>query len=361
MNPDEPLVLTDRTAHAGIICLNRPRALNALTLPMVRLMRRGLESFLADPAVSLIILEAVEGRAFCAGGDIRACAESGRAGDGVAEAFWREEYELIARLAASPKPVVALMNGIVMGGGAGLAMHLRHRVVSETARFAMPEVGIGFLPDVGASYLLPRLPNAAGLYLAVTGQAIGPGDMLTAGLADHLVPAADMPDLRQALTALSGTVSHDRVAAVIAGRAGSAAPDVFTRHGGLISRAFATPDIAAILRSLAAVTPDDPDASFAAATTAIIAGASPFSLDLTAELMRRGAAAPSLEDCLVREYRAASFCLSVPDFHEGVRAALIDKDRRPEWPSKAPGTVHPAIETVLTARPGQPDPVFVGR
>ena len=355
MTAETPLVITAREGFAGVIRLNRPKSLNALTLPMVRLMRLALDAFLSDPSVVLVVLEAVEGRAFCAGGDIRACAESGRAGDGVAEAFWREEYELIARLAASDKPIVALMDGIVMGGGAGLAMHLKHRVATEKARFAMPEVGIGFLPDVGASFLLPRLPNAIGHYLALTGQPIGAGDMVAAGLADHLVRSEVLPSLRAALTTAADSAS---VEDLITAHATTVEPELIATQGALIARAFAAVDVTAIRTILGAVPGDDPDAAFAAETLTILDAASPYSLALTTALLRLGAASPRLEDCLVREFRAAGFCLSVPDFHEGVRAAVIDKDRKPVWPSATPGIPLPPITAILASRPGQPDPDF---
>jgi enoyl-CoA hydratase len=359
MTAEAPFVLTAREGAAGVIRLSRPKALNALTLPMVRLIRTALEDFLADPAIALIILEAAEGRAFCAGGDIRACAVSGRAGDGVAEAFWREEYELISRLAASEKPVVALLDGIVMGGGAGLAMHLQHRVVTEKVRFAMPEVGIGFIPDVGASFLLPRLPGAVGRYLALTGESIAVGDMLAAGLADHGVPSQDLPALRQALIEAAGSATDMTISAVIARFAVPMAPDLFARGGPLIARAFGAQNLRGTIEILRAVPPGDPDAAFATETIAVIDSRSPFSLAVTAELLRLGAGAERMEECLLREFRAACFCLTVRDFYEGVRAAVIDKDRRPHWPSRAEGAVLPTMDAVFASRPGNADPDFV--
>ena len=358
---DAPLVLTAREGAAGVIRLNRPKAMNALTLPMVRLMREALDEFLVDPAVALVILEAAEGRAFCAGGDIRACAESGRAKDGVAEAFWREEYEMISLMAGAEKPVVALMDGIVMGGGAGLAMHLRHRVVTEKVRFAMPEVGIGFLPDVGASFLPPRLPGAFGRYLALTGESIAAGDMLAAGLADHGVSSSELPALRQALTEARGSVKHEWVASLIARHADRIEPELIARSGQVIKDAFGLGSLAETTKYLRSIGPDEPDVGFARETLAIIDGRSLFSLTLTEDLLRLGAESKTLEECLQREFRAACFCLSSPDFHEGVRAAVIDKDRRPKWPSRLLGSVLPNVDDILAARPANSDPAFPGR
>jgi enoyl-CoA hydratase len=351
-----PLVVTDREGALGVLRLNRPKALNALTLEMVRLLREGFDAFLADPAVAVILLEAAEGRAFCAGGDIRAVFTSGKAGDGEAETFWREEYELISALAHSPKPVVCLMDGIVMGGGAGLAMHLKHRVITEKVRFAMPEVGIGFVPDVGASFLLPRLKGALGRYLAFTGESIGAGDMLFAGLADHFLPAGSLPSLRRALAALSGPVGDGDVGAFIAGFARPAAPDLFAAEGETIAAAFAAPDAAAILARLQVV--EGRGAGFAEACIAVIGTRSPLSLALTAELLRLGAAPATLEECLVREFRAAVYCLQTGDFYEGVRAAVIDKDRQPQWPSRLAGAGTPPLATVFAGQTDRREPMF---
>lgn len=359
MTSDDQLILSSREGVAGIIRLNRPRALNALTLEMVREATIAFGRFQSDPDVLLVLLEAEGERAFCAGGDIRAVAESGRKGDGIAEAFWREEYELISRLAHSPKPVVALMDGIVMGGGAGLTMHLRHRVMSERVRFAMPEVGIGFLPDVGATYRLPRLPKAFGRFLAMTGESVGAGDAIAAGLADACVPSARLPDLREALTQLDAAgASRAGIDALIARYRVPLEPEISARHGTLIERAFARPDLCGILRELRAESGDDTARTFAARTAATMDGRSPYSLALTLDLLEAGAGFPSLEACLVREFRAACYCLGVADFYEGVRAAVIDKDRDPRWPSAAPGWQQPSLGTIEAQQNGTPAPRF---
>jgi enoyl-CoA hydratase len=351
-----PLVVSGREGALGVLRLNRPKALNALTLDMVRLLRAAFDEFVADPGVAVILLEAAEGRAFCAGGDIRAVFASGKAGDGEAETFWREEYELISALAHSPKPVVCLMDGIVMGGGAGLAMHLKHRVITEKVRFAMPEVGIGFIPDVGASFLLPRLKGSSGRYLAFTGESIGPGDMLFAGLADHFLDAVALPSLRRALVALSGPIGDGDVRAFIAGFARPAAPDLFAAEAEMIAATFCAPDAEATLARLQAV--EGKGADFARVCVAIIETRSPLSLALTAELLRLGETSGSLEECLLREFRAAAFCLETGDFYEGVRAAVIDKDRRPQWPSRLTETAAVPLSVLLAPRPDRREPVF---
>lgn len=351
-----PLVVTGREGALGVLRLNRPKALNALTLEMIRLLRAGFDAFLADPSVAVILLEAAEGRAFCAGGDIRAVFASGKAGDGEAETFWREEYQLISALARSEKPVVCLMDGIVMGGGAGLAMHLKHRVITDRVRFAMPEVGIGFVPDVGASFLLPGLRQSFGRYLAFTGESIGPGDMILAGLADHFLPAESLASLRRALVALSGPVGDGDVRAFIAGFAQPAAPELLAAEEATIATAFAAPDADAIMARLQGVT--GRGSAFAADCLAVMKTRSPLSLALTAELLRLGGTSPTLEECLAREWRAAVFCLETGDFYEGVRAAVIDKDRRPQWPSRLAGAIAPPLSAILAERKDPQGPLF---
>ncbi|RIY03242.1 enoyl-CoA hydratase/isomerase family protein [Aureimonas flava] len=360
MSEDQGTIVASREGGAGIVRLNRPRALNALDLGMVRAMRSALRDFLADPAVALVILEAEGERAFCAGGDIRAVAASGRARDGIAEAFWREEYELIAHLARAPKPVVALADGIVMGGGAGLVMHLRHRVATERVRFAMPEVGIGFLPDVGATYRLPRLGGAFGCYLGLTGETVEAGDALAAGLFDRCVPSDRTAALRAALVAVEPGADGAAVDEVIAAYAAPLGAPLQERHGEAIAAAFGREDPCAIEAALSAMTDDANHGDFAARTLAAMRARSPWSMGLTNALLKAGADSGTLEECLVREFRAACHCLRVADFHEGVRAAVIDKDRNPIWPSREADWRAPPLSDVLAEHPGRPDPVFGG-
>ena len=196
----EAEALVERRGRAGVIVLNRPKALNALTLIMIRLIAAALDEWESDAAVDRVVLRGGGERAFCAGGDIRRLYELGRAGDhDVQLTFWREEYQLDRRIKTYPKPIVALVDGIVMGGGVGLAMHAAHTVASERFVFAMPEVGIGFFPDVGASWLLPRLPSRAGVYFALTGLRADAGDAVAFGLAQTFVPSTAFPALAQAL------------------------------------------------------------------------------------------------------------------------------------------------------------------
>ena len=197
---DEPEVRIERRGCAGFIVLNRPRALNALTLTMVREIARALDDFERDPGIARVVITGAGGRAFCAGGDIRKLYEQGRAGDHESQlTFWREEYILNRRIKRYPKPYVALIDGVVMGGGVGLGMLGSHRVVSERCIFAMPEVGIGFFPDVGATWLLPRVGHRIGVFLAVTGLRADGGDLVALDLATSFAPSASFPALEQAL------------------------------------------------------------------------------------------------------------------------------------------------------------------
>jgi enoyl-CoA hydratase len=351
-------VLWRRDGVLGSLILDRPQALNALNLGMIRGLQAGFDALRVDARVGVLLLEGAGPRGFCAGGDIRAVHASGRAGDGEAQAFWREEYELIAQLAAAGKPVVALMDGIVMGGGAGLSMHVSHRIVTERTRFAMPEVGIGFLPDVGATHRLPRAPGGFGRYLALTGDVVGPGDVIAAGLADAHVPSSRLDELKSALATMPLPPSRADIASVIAAFSTEPEAGLFVSDGETIRAAFSKGTAASAALALADLAPGDPGASFARRTRDILSTRSPFSLRLTAALLDAGAASQTLETCLTREFRAACRCLAVEDFYEGVRAAVIDKDRTPRWPSARDGIADLDIDQFLSPIPGVADPLF---
>src|ERR1700736_5457755 len=202
---------------AGVIRLNRPKALNALTLEMIRGIVAALDRFEADPAVSLILLEGAGERGLCAGGDIRGLYESARAGADLGKIFWREEYILNSRIAAFSKPYVAIMDGIVMGGGVGLSAHGSHRVVTERSKIGMPEVGVGFFPDVGGTWLLSRAPGELGTYYGLTGTAMGGADAVRARLADVILASQQWPGLREALTRAPDRATSADVRAIIDG------------------------------------------------------------------------------------------------------------------------------------------------
>ena len=309
-------ILFEKRGAVGLITLNRPKALNALNLAMVRAMRTQLDAWAGDPAVGCVVICGAGKRAFCAGGDIRAAAQSGREGTSYALDFWREEYLLNAAIKHYPKPYLALMHGIAMGGGLGVSVHGTYRVADETSVFAMPETGIGFFPDVGGSYFLPRCPGEIGMYLALTGARVGPADALYAGLATHLMRAEEWP-------ALLDRLAEGRSPAELLSGSTSAAP--LAEHRAAIDRIFAAPSVEAILAALDAETDD-----WSRQTAATIRSKSPTSLKLAFRELREGWKL-SFDDCLRMEFRLSSRILAGNDFYEGVRAALIDKDGAPRW------------------------------
>ncbi len=316
----EPEAICERAGAAGTITLNRPAALNALTLDMVRAMRAALDAWARDPAVTRIVVTGAGGKAFCAGGDIRRLYELGRSG-GRAEAiaFWREEYELNALIRRYPKPFVSLIDGIVMGGGVGISLHGSHRVAGERYLFAMPEVGIGFFPDVGATHALPRLPGRTGTYLALTGERVRAGDALALGLATHAVPSAMMASLREAL------VAGEPVDGTLDDVARPPEPGPVAAERALVDRCFGAESVGAILAAL-----DGEGSEFAARTAATIRQKSPTSLAIALEQMRRGAGL-DFDEAMRTEFRIVSRIVDGVDFYEGVRAVIVDKDGAPRW------------------------------
>jgi enoyl-CoA hydratase len=344
----EAEVICSRRGAAGDILLNRPKALNALTLGMVSEITRALESWRADPAVERIVVRGAGGRAFCAGGDIRLLHDQGRAGDHAAQlAFWGEEYVLNHLIQTYPKPYVAVIDGIVMGGGVGISVHGSHRIVGEQTMFAMPEVGIGFFPDVGASYFLPRLPGRIGTWLALTGARIGAGDVLAAGLATSFVPSAGLDALAAALAEPGDTD------AIIA-RFVAPAPAGTIDHD-LLDRAFAGDDLNEILARLDRMGADGHAAATELAAT--IRTKSPTSLAIALRQIRLGATS-AMADCMVMEFRIVSRIARGHDFYEGVRALLIDKDNHPHWSPADIAAVTPALIDPYFASLGADDLVI---
>lgn len=322
-----------RDGDAGRITLNRPDRLNALTLPMVRDIAAALDAWGQDPAVRVVLIEGAGPRGFCAGGDIKTLYDSAHTGDGHAQTFWAEEYRLNARIADHPKPVVAFMHGIVIGGGVGLGSHARHRVATETTRLAMPEVGIGLIPDVGGTWLLSRAPGEIGTHLALTGAQIGAADAIGAGLADRCVPQADLDALAAALVR-----GGEGVEAAIERHASAPGEAPLAARRALIDRAFAHDTVEAILDALRR-----DGSEFARATAEQIAAKSPTSLKLTLRALREARGLGTLRDCLRMEYRLMCRILPGHDFREGVRAAVVDKDRDPKWRPTDLGAVSPDV------------------
>jgi enoyl-CoA hydratase/carnithine racemase len=318
-------VVASVAGRIGILRLNRPRALNALDIEMIRLLAAALGQWRDDPSVHAVVIEGTGERAFCAGGDIRSIRDAALAGDtALVRAFFTEEYALNAAIAAYPKPYVALIDGFCMGGGIGVSVHGRIQVASEFAQFAMPETAIALFPDVGATHMLPRLPGELGMYLGLTGTRLTGADAVHAGLATHFVPRARLADLRAALI-------RDGVA-VVAGFAETLPTFSLAPHCEVINRCFAGGSVEAIMAALAAE-----DGAFARDTLTVLAQMSPSSLRWSFDIIRAGAAR-SLAQCLDAELALVLRVTRHPDFAEGVRAMVVDKDRQPKWgPVSAPG------------------------
>jgi enoyl-CoA hydratase/carnithine racemase len=313
----------------GRILLNRPRALNALNLPMIRACAAILQTWRDDPHVDAVVIEGAGDRAFCAGGDIRVLREAQIAGDlATVDEFFAEEYALNLAIATYPKPYIALVDGICMGGGIGLSVHAPYRVATEHAGFAMPETAIGFFTDIGATFLLPRLAGALGTYLGLTGARVNGADAVHAGLATHFTP-------RDRLPALSAALATDGVAALAAFNQ-PLPPDTLAEHRSAIDRCFAAETVSAIVARLEAeATP------WADATLKALRHVSPSALHWTLLALRRGRDL-TLKQALDAEFALTRSTMAQPDFAEGVRAMLVDKDRKPKWQPARIEDVDPA-------------------
>jgi enoyl-CoA hydratase len=315
-------VLIRREGRAGRITMNRPKALNALTHGMVGRISDALLAWKTDPAVELILLDGAGDRALCAGGDVRSLYESRHQGSGAARGFWTDEYRLNALVACYPKPYVAIQDGIVMGGGIGLAGHARHRIVTERSKLAMPETGIGLIPDVGGTWLLAHAPGQTGIYLGLTGESMGAADAIYACFSDAFVPAAKLDALRARLIDSRG----GQVGDVIAALAQEPDPSALQERRGDIDRVFGGATLEAILELLSA-TPG----AWAQGLRATLGQKSPKSLKLTLAAIRNAQTLGSLEEALNVEYRLTVRVFEDGEFPEGVRALIIDKDRKPKW------------------------------
>jgi enoyl-CoA hydratase len=315
-------IKSEKRGALGLLTLNRPSALNALDHGMIVGLTAALKAWAADDTISCVAIRG-EGRAFCAGGDIRAVQQAVIAGSDAGEVLLRDEYHMNALIGSYPKPYIALIHGICMGGGAGVSVHGRYRLADETLSFAMPETAIGFVPDVGSSHFLSRLPDRMGTYLGLTGLPIGLGDALDLGLMTHAVAREDFDAVITAL-ARGGDVEN-----AIAPYVRKAKPGVLAPNRKHIATLFGGASVEMILERL-----DRDGGDFARVTAQTMRARSPTSLKLVFEELR-GAASLDLKQCLAMEYRLALRALKAHDFREGVRAALVDKDRNPKWQPSA--------------------------
>jgi enoyl-CoA hydratase len=301
---------------------------------MVRAADAALDAWEHDPAVTRILVKGAGGKAFCAGGDIRALHDMGKAGElDEPRRFWRAEYTLNHRLKTFAKPIVALIDGIVMGGGVGMSIHGSHRVASEKLMFAMPEVGIGFFPDVGASWFLPRIPDNLGRYLALTGARIGQADAMMLGLATHPASSARMAELEETLT------TDEPADAVLERFRVDPGPAPLDAHRALILEAFGEASVPAVMNRLGQFALGGSE--FAAKTLETMRTKSPTSMAIALEQMRRGAAM-TFSEAMRMELRIVHRIAEGTDFYEGVRAVIIDKDQQPRWRPASPEEVDPA-------------------
>jgi enoyl-CoA hydratase len=319
-------ILFERRGAAGVVTLNRPKALNAVSHAMVLALRAQLAAWADDPDITRVVITAAGERAFSAGGDIRALYDLGKAGrHAEALQFWADEYPLNTVIKNYRKPYVAVIDGIAMGGGIGVSVHGSHRVAGDRCSFAMPEVGIGFFPDIGATWFLPRMPGELGAYCALTGERFNAADGVAAGLATHRIPSERFAAL---LEGLSGTVSVDAVLSAFSEPAGEGP---IAARKSAIDRLFTGDSVEGILAGLdrEASSPSN-DTDWAAKTAAIIRTKSPVSLKLALAQVRRGAGW-DFATCVRAEFRIVSRIIHDHDFYEGVRAVLVDKDNKPIW------------------------------
>jgi len=334
-------VIIRKETRAGRITLNKPKALNALNHEMALEIETTLKTWRDDNAVALVAIDGAGDKAFCAGGDIQILYETGIAGDlDYGRRFWRDEYRLNAAISRYPKPYVAIMDGIVMGGGVGVSAHGSNRVVTDRSMVAMPEVSIGFLPDVGGTYLLSRAPGHIGEYLAMTGARMDAADCLYTGFADVYVPSDDVPQLIESLSA--GDVS------VIDRAKKPLQPGALEQNRAEIDACFGARDAAGVIAALA-----DRSSVWAAETLKLLDRASPLSAACALEAVRAARDLPTLESCLALEYRFVHRSMEQADFLEGIRAQIIDKDRNPKWRHARMSDVGPDEVSALLAPLGE--------
>ena len=311
----------------GFVTLNRPKAINSLNQGMVDELSTVLAGWEQDATVGVVVLSGAGERGLCAGGDVVAIYHSARADGVAARRFWRDEYLLNAQIGRFPKAYVSLMDGIVMGGGVGVGAHANTRVVTDTSKIAMPEVGIGFIPDVGGTYLLSRAPGALGLHAALTGAPFSGADAIALGFADHFVP-------HDKLDAFSHTIVAHGVERAVAAHAIEPPPSSLVSQRDWIDQCYAGDTVADIVAALRGH-----DAGPANDAANLIATRSPIALSVTLEAVRRAAKMDTLEDVLTQDYRVSCASLHSHDLVEGIRAQLVDKDRNPKWSPASLGRV----------------------
>ena len=345
MSNDTEEILTRIDGRVGFVTLNRPKAINSLTQGMVTAMDATLTDWADDDRVGAVVVAGAGDRGLCAGGDVVAIYHSAQADGAQARRFWFDEYRLNARIGRFPKPYVALMDGIVMGGGLGIGMHGSVRVVTDTSKIAMPEVGIGLIPDVGGTLLLSRTPGLLGLHVALTGAPFSGADAIALGFADHYVPHARLQAFNTAIVA-------DGVSAALRAHAEEPPPSELGAQREWIDDCFAGETITDII---AALRSHDEGPAHDAAD--LISTRSPIALAVTLASVRRAAGYTTLEEALIAEYRVSCAAVRSHDLVEGIRAQVVDKDRNPKW---SPASLAAVTDEDVAAyfQPGNPDLTF---
>ncbi len=321
LHEGEVIVRAERALRR--ITLNRPKALNALTLDMAVTMTEFLRSWASDLEVGAILIDGAGDRGLCAGGDIRALYDAAKSGSSLPERFWSTEYHLNVLIARYPKPVIAVMDGVVMGGGVGVSAHASHRVVTERSAVAMPEVGIGFFPDVGASFLLARAPGHVGTYLALTGDRMNAADAIFCGFADHHIAAERLAELPAVLAECRAA---DEVRKQLGKISTAPAQGRLKAAQTRIDAGFDANRVETIFEQLQSSDRDE-----AHSALAIMQKASPTSLKITLRNVQAAASFKRVEESFQQDYRIALACIAGHDFIEGIRATIVDKDRSPKW------------------------------
>ncbi|HEY2706788.1 MAG TPA: enoyl-CoA hydratase/isomerase family protein [Caulobacteraceae bacterium] len=339
---DESEVIVSRVGGLGRLTLNRPQALGALTTGMCVAMTDALLDWRDDPDLITVLIDHAGERGFCGGGDIRMLAESA-AGDGkAAMTFFHTEYRLNHLLGDYPKPIVTVMDGITMGGGVGIALPSRYRIATERTRLAMPETGIGLFPDVGAGWFLPKLPGRIGLWMVLTGARLQASDCKYTGLATEVVSSKDLPGLKAALAK-----EPDEVERIVQERHADLGPPPLIAQQGTIDRLFDGDSVEAVVAALEA-----DGSAWAKEQLEILRPKSPLSSKVSFRLIAGGLAPATLADDLVTEYRLAAHVAMQPDFREGVRAVIVDKDNAPVWnPATLAETSDALIDEMFAALP----------
>lgn len=330
-------VIFETRGPIGVITLTRPKALNSLTLGMIELMTPQLDAWATDDGVKAVVIRGEGEKAFCAGGDVRAVWEAGRQaketnsfvpgqpGQLPAD-FFREEYTLNRQIFRFPKPYIALIDGITMGGGVGLSAHGSHRVAGDRTVVAMPETAIGLFPDVGGSHFLSRLPGEMGVFLALTGERVKAADACVLGIATHYIPSDRQDRILEGLVAADWSEDAKlTVDAVLSGLADEPGEATLAAQQGEIDAAFSGESVEAIVAALEAS-----DSAFLKERLARFEAFSPTSMKLTLAQLRRGREL-DFDACMTMEYRLSQACMAGHDFYEGIRALLVDKDRAPKW------------------------------